>query len=292
MKPAPFEYHRPETIDGVLSLLATYGDEAMLLAGGQSLVPMMNMRLARPAHVIDINRVPGLSGVRRDNVVIEVGALTRHADLAADPVVRRHCPILAHAASTIGHYAIRQRGTLGGSLSLADPSAQLPLVTALLEAEIVMRSARGERSVCAGDFFIAAMTTDRTDGEMITAVRYPLIDSDESWGFELFSHRAGDFAIVLAAATLKRDAQGRIAAARLALGGIAGVPLVLTEELVSHAGRTPDPSWPKAVAEEIACRIEPEGSRQLEGAYKRDLSQVLVERAFAAALGAARQAPA
>lgn len=287
MKPAAFAYHRPDTVEEALALLAEHGDEAELLAGGQSLVPMMNMRLARPSQIVDVNRLTGLNGVQVAGDVLEIGPLIRHHDLARSPDVRRVCPLLAHAASTIGHYAIRQRGTLGGSLAVADPSAQLPLIAVLLDAEIVLRSVRGERCVAAREFFIAAMTTEREDDEMIAAVRIPLTGDNDAWGFEMFAPRAGDYAIVLAAALVRREGEGRIAAARVALGGIGGAPEVFSDVLGEHFGETPDNTWPVAVAEHVAAKIEPEEIGRFDATYKRDLARALVERAFVSALGSA-----
>ena len=292
MKPAPFDYHRPGSIEAALSLLSAHGNEAALLAGGQSLVPMMNMRLARPAHLIDVNRLAGLDRVTLSGDSLEIGALMRHQDLATNPLVRGHCPILAHAASTIGHYVIRQRGTLGGSLSIADPSAQLPVIAALLDARILLRSQNSARTVRARDFFVGAMTTEKADDEMITLVAVPALGDGETWGFELFAPRAGDYAIVIAAAILRRGRKGAILSARLALGGVAGAPVVLSDTLAAHVGKTPGAKWPAAIADEVAGLVEPEAGGRYDRDYKRQLARVLSERAFAAALAAGTGGPA
>lgn len=292
MKPAAFEYHRPGTIEAALGLLTAHGDEAALLAGGQSLVPMMNMRLARPAQLIDINRLRDFASVTRAGQMLEIGALIRHADLARDPVVGQHCPLLARAASTIGHYAIRQRGTLGGSLAMADPAAQLPLVAALLGAEIVLQSERGERGVASDAFFFGAMTTDAAEDEMITAIRVPCREEGETFGFRLFAPRAGDFAIALCAASVTRDGAGDVRAARIALGGITGAPLVLTEMLAAHIDRATAPNWPATVAAEIASSIEPEGDGRFDATYKRELASALIAQTLSDALDADGRAAA
>ena len=173
MKPAPFTYHRPGDLDAALAMLARLGPAAKPLAGGQSLGPMMNMRLARPDHVVDLNDLLELDYVRVSDGAVEIGAMTRHHRVATDPEIARSLPILAEAARGIGHYAIRQRGTLGGSLVHADPAAQYPLIAVLLDAEIVVRSARGTRLVAAADFIQSIMTVDLAPDELVTAIRFP-----------------------------------------------------------------------------------------------------------------------
>src|SRR5579871_1043451 len=197
MKPARFSYEAPTSIADTLAALAARGADAKIIAGGQSLAPMMNMRIAQPGHLIDINRVAGLDQIRLEGDYLICGALMRHADLARHVLAWTHAPMLAHAAGTIGHYAIRQRGTLGGSLAHADPAAQLPLAAVTLDATIEIASTSGGRLIAARDFFASIFTTVLEPHELIVAVHVPIARAGEGWGFRLFTRRAGDFALAL-----------------------------------------------------------------------------------------------
>jgi carbon-monoxide dehydrogenase medium subunit len=286
VKPAPFAYHRPQTVADALALLAKA--DAKLLAGGQSLGPMLNLRLARPAQVIDLNDLLELDFVRTEPGVLEIGALTRHHRLATDRQVAAACPILAAAAASIGHYAIRQRGTLGGSLAHADPAAQLPLIATLLGAHIIIAGRTGTRLVRAEDFFVSSLVTAVQPDEMILAVRFPVAPA--GWGLEIFTQRHGDFAIVSVAATLRRTPSGAIAQLALALGGVGAAPLSCTDLLVPFLRRAPDEDWAAELAEAVAASIAPEDDARIPAEYRRELTMTLVRRAVAAAL--AREAAA
>ncbi len=272
MKPARFSYAAPATLASALDILASEED-ARVIAGGQSLVPMMNMRLAQPAWLVDINGIEGLAGVRKDGDVLVIGALTRHADLARDVLARTHCPVLAEAAGTIGHHAIRQRGTIGGSIAHADPAAQLPLVCVLLDAEIEATSARGSRRIAAAEFFEAVFTTTLEPDEIITAIHVPARPDGEGWGFRLFNRRAGDFAEASVAATFARSEDGGLL--RLALGAVASVP-VRAEEFVSSV-EPADAGWPARAAAEVADAADVEDNARIPVEYRRELLQTLVE---------------
>ena len=174
MKPGKFSYEAPRTLDEALHSLATWRDNAKIIAGGQSLAPMLNMRLARPDHLIDINRLTELGRIAVDGERLTIGAMARHAQLERDALVKRHAPMLAHAAQTIGHYAIRQRGTIGGSLAHADPAAQLPLATLTLDAEFELRSAAGTRTLSARAFFLSIFTTALEPDELLAAIHVPI----------------------------------------------------------------------------------------------------------------------
>ncbi len=290
MKPAAFTYHAAQSIEEAVGLLATHGEEARLLAGGQSLVPMMNMRLAQPRRLIDINAVAGLDSIRVVDDQLEIGALTRHHALAGAALVRARCPILAQAASSIGHYAIRTRGTIGGSLAHADPAAQLPLIVTLLNGEIEARSVRGARTIGAGDFFAGIFTTALASDELLSAVRVPCLRSDEGWGLRLMSRRAGDFAIVAVATTLLLDDRGSVAALRLGLAGVAETPLALIDLAAAQRGSTPDDGWIGALARAAATGCAPLDDPRVPPDYRRELVEVLVARALADARTGARRA--
>ncbi|MFH1339927.1 MAG: FAD binding domain-containing protein [Pseudomonadota bacterium] len=288
MKPASFDYHRPQSLEAALSLLARYGDRAKPIAGGQSLGPMLNMRLARPEHLIDLNDLVELDFVRVSDGALEIGAMTRHQRVATAPEVLRAHPLLAAAASTIGHYAIRQRGTLGGSLVHADPAAQMPLIAVLGGAKIVVRGLSGQREINAVDFFRSVMTVDVGYGEMVTSVRFPQLLANSGWAFELFSRRRGDFAIVAVAVTLLLDSDGRLASLEMAFGGVGSVPLRLDVSAVGEAGTMPTEKWIAGVSTFAAQSISPEESASVPAAFRREVASSLVEKALAAALARAR----
>jgi carbon-monoxide dehydrogenase medium subunit len=288
MKPGRFTYEAPQTIEGALASLALRGDDAKLIAGGQSLAPMLNMRLARPEHLIDINGLKELGDIRVDGERLTIGAMVRHAALARNEMVRRHCPMLAHAAETIGHYAIRQRGTFGGSLAHADPAAQLPLAVLALDAEIEIWSAAGKRTVPARDFFVSIFTTVLNADELIVAVHLPVANPPQGWGFRLFNRRAGDFAIVSVAATLARADDGTIHDLRLAIGGIGPVPVrVETLAAVEEASRMSQ-DWSSTVAATVAEAVEIEENERTPENFRRELVAALTQEALDQALETAQ----
>ena len=275
MKPARFSYEAPTSVEGVLAALAAH-DQARIIAGGQSLAPMMNMRIAQPGHLVDINRVAGLGDIRRDGDQLVCGALVRHAALARNDLARTHAPMLAHAAATIGHLAIRERGTLGGSLAHADPAAQLPAVALALEARIEIVSAAGRRLVAATDFFSSIFTTVLQPHELLLAVHVPL-EPRAGWGFRLFARRAGDFALALIACLIWRT--GRGVTARLAAGGIAATPVRLAVQ--PGAG---DAAWIDATARQAAADAPVEENERISAEYRRELIEALARDALADAV--------
>jgi carbon-monoxide dehydrogenase medium subunit len=284
MKPARFSYEAPATLEAVLASLARRRDEAKVIAGGQSLAPMMNMRLAQPGHLVDINGIAELGTIGRDGNHVVAGALVRHADLARDPLVRAHCPMVAAAANSIGHYAIRQRGTLGGSLAHADPAAQLPLVTLVLDAEIEIASTRGRRTVAASQFFVSMFTTALAADELLTAVRFPVMPPDRGWGFRLFARRAGDFALVAVATTLARGTNGGVKNLRLAIGGIGPVPVRIETAVEQETTAPADAAWATRVAQAAARAAEIEQNERIAVEYRRELVAALTQDALTDAL--------
>jgi carbon-monoxide dehydrogenase medium subunit len=264
VKPAPFRYHRPQSLAEALALLAEHGD-AKLIAGGQSLAPMMNMRLAQPAALIDLNGVAGLDSIREAASSIEVGALARHHAVATSPLIRQHCPLLAEAAGTIGHYAIRSRGTLGGSLAHADPAAQLPLVAATLGAEIAVAGRRGERRILAREFFVSLMTTVLEPDEIVVSVRFPKAKPGERHAYLQFSRRTGDFAIVAVACTLL---QRRLT---IGLGGVEDKPVLLDSLSAQEK--------PQAIARKARDAVHPTENPRVPAVFRKELVEVLVKRA-------------
>ncbi len=286
MKPAAFAYYRADSLEDALHRLADSGGGAKVIAGGQSLGPMLNMRLANPVELIDLNDLTELATIRDRGDVLEIGALTRHHQIDESPLVRAACPLLAQAARTIGHYAIRQRGTLGGSLAHADPAAQLPLVAVTLQAELVVVSVRGQRIVSAADFFLSAMTTALQPDELIRSVRFPKASQREGCAFELFSRRHGDFAIVAVATSLSLDGD-RVARFRLGLSGVDAVPRAMDAMVQGFVGRAADAAWALEVAQAVRTAVEPQDDARIPALYRQELAQTLVERALRRALAGA-----
>jgi aerobic carbon-monoxide dehydrogenase medium subunit len=288
MKPGAFSYEAPATLQEVLQSLATWNDNAKLIAGGQSLAPMLNMRLARPERLIDINRVNELGGIANRDGRLRIGALVRHDALAKSEMIRSACPMLAHAAETIGHYAIRKRGTIGGSLAHADPAAQLPLVALALDAEMEIHSARGIRMVPARDFFLSIFTTILEPDELLAAIHVALSSPQEGWGFRLFNRRAGDFAIVSVAATLARGADDAVAGLRLAIGGIGPVPVraeqLVVGDLAKSLSKSLSKDWPARVGALVADAVEIEENERIPVAFRRELVAALTRDALDQAL--------
>jgi carbon-monoxide dehydrogenase medium subunit len=288
MKPARFSYEAPTTLASALTALAAWREAAKVIAGGQSLAPMMNMRLAQPAHLVDINGLVELEQIRLDRDRLVVGALVRHADLAHDALVREHVPMIARAAHTIGHYAIRQRGTIGGSLAHADPAAQLPLAATAFDAMIEIASERGGRMVPATEFFLSTFTTALAPDELLVAVHIPLPPPGEGWGFRLFTRRTGDFALVSVAVTLALRNDGAIGRLRLAVGGIGSKPVRLDAAIPQNAFDTPDPAWVGRVADVVAAAAEIEENERVPVDYRRELLTSLARDALADAVESAR----
>jgi aerobic carbon-monoxide dehydrogenase medium subunit len=289
VKPPPFEYHRAGSIDEVVALLAEHGDEAKILAGGQSLVPLLSLRLARPAHLVDINRVGELGAVENGNG-LRFGATVRHRTVERSDVVRTANPLLAYATRFIGHGAIRNRGTIGGSVAHADPAAELPTVLVALDGEVEARSSRGTRTVAATDLFEGFLTTSLEPDELLTSVHVPALPAGTGWSFHEFSRRSGDFAIVGVAATVKLDDKGAVAEARIAFSGVDTQPVRATDAEASLAGASPSHDVWATAAREAAAPFEPASDIHGSSAYRKHLAAVLAERALKEAHDRAKDA--
>lgn len=287
MKPAPFEYVAPVTLAAALELLRD-GEEVRPLAGGQSLVPMLALRLARPALLVDLNRIPGLAGITVTPPGIRIGAMTRQADALASPEVAAHAPLLAQALWHVGHPPTRARGTVGGSLAHADPAAELPVALAALEATVVTASAAGERRIPARDFVLGAFETALGPGEIVVAVEVARETGGTS--FHELAARKGDFAIVSAAARLTLAADGTCRSCALVLGGVADRPLRCAEVENSLVGsRIDDGALDSALAALPLADVTMD-SRLASAAYRRRLAPVLAGRALRDALERAGEA--
>jgi aerobic carbon-monoxide dehydrogenase medium subunit len=279
VKPARFAYHAPATVDEAVALLTRYGGEAKLLAGGQSLMPLMNFRLARPAALIDLNAIASLAYIREDDGQIRFGAMTRQRAIEFSPVVRRRLPLLAEATTLVGHLPIRTRGTIGGSLAHADPSAEYPAVLAALDGVVVARGPRGERTLRAADLFQSYLATSLAPDEILVEVRLPAMPDGAGFAFEEFSRRHGDFAIVGIAATLVVHGE-RCTAARLVTAGAGPVPTRLrqAEEVLEREGLSD--AAIEAAARRAATLVEPDTDIHASAAYRRNLTRVLTGRAL------------
>lgn len=283
MKPSSFEYIPARSRTEVLDLLAADATDTKILAGGQSLVPMMNFRLARPARLIDINRVPDLAGVTTKDGRLHIGTLTRHVVLqnltGTDPLAR----LLRVAAGHVGHLPIRTRGTFGGSLAHCDAASEWCLVARLLDAEITVESARGPRTIPAADFFLSIFTTAMEDDELLVDVSLPALGEGHHVGFAEFARRAGDFAIVAATSDLEVH-DGRIAQARVCIGGVADTPFrsAAAEQVLAGEAWSPksdNRELARAAAEAAAAEVSPPSDGHGDAEYRRDLVRALVGRA-------------
>jgi carbon-monoxide dehydrogenase medium subunit len=282
MKPAAFDYVVADSIDMAVAALATAGDDAKIIAGGQSLVPMLNFRLLKPSVLIDINRIASLSFIEDAGASVRVGALTRHFRLETSPLIARHLPVLAHAMTHVAHLAIRNRGTIGGSLSHADPAAELPMMAMLLDAGLQISSADGVRRVAARDFFLGALTVDLGTGDIVIEIEFPKLPENTGWGFEEVARRSGDFALAAVAATL--TVSGReIKQARIALTGVGPTPLRGTEAEAMLIGHALDPELIERAIDAVRAAIAPETDLHASADYRRHLAGVLAGRALDAA---------
>ena len=279
MKPAIFEYHAPTTIDAAIGLLARYQGEARLLAGGQSLLPMMNFRLVSPAAIIDLNRIPDLAYIRNENGTVRLGAMTRQRTVEFSPIVAKYLPLLVEAIKFVAHLPIRSRGTIGGSIAHADPAAELPMVLQALEGEVVARGPAGERLIKATDLFQGLLTTSLAPDEMIVEVRLAAIPAHAGCAVEEFARRRGDFAIAAVAAVVERAGE-RCIKARLATAGIGSTSVRLTAaEAILERDGLGDTIIEEAAAK-AAEMVSPLSDQQASVEYRRHLTRVLTERAL------------
>lgn len=283
MIPAPFDYERAESVDHAVELLGRHGDEAKLLAGGHSLLPLMKLRLARPSVVVDIDRLSDLEYVREAGDRIEIGALTRIADVASNALLAEHNPLVAYAAGQVGDPQVRHRATVGGSLAHGDPASDPPTVMLALDAEFVIRGPSGERTVPASGFFTSLFETDLAPQEVLTAVRIPKLASGTGWSYQKFHRRALDWAIVGVAAVVERS-NGGIARAAIGLTNMGGTPLRASGVEQALAGAEASEQAIAAAAEHAPEGTEPVSDTNASAEYRTELSKVLVRRAIQEAL--------
>lgn len=283
MKPAPFAYFAPTSIEEAVGLLQRYGDEAKILAGGQSLVPLLNMRLARPTALIDINRIPALDGIAVEDGAVTVGARVTERQLERHPAVVDQLPLLVALLKLIGHPQIRNRGTVCGSIAHGDPSAELPAGALALNAEVTATGPSGSRTIAIDDFYLGYLATELAADEIVTQVRFPIPPAGTGWSVQEVARRHGDFALVGAVALLRVEA-GTIAAASVVSFGTGGRPLRFPEVEERLAGSAPSETLFSEAAEAVSELVDPDDDVHASAAYRRQVAGVLARRALEEAL--------
>jgi carbon-monoxide dehydrogenase medium subunit len=284
MIPAAFDYVRPSTVDDAVAALAAAGEDGKVLAGGQSLLPVLRMRLAYPSTLVDLGRIASLRGVRDDGDALVIGAMTTHDEVLHDPLVARHAPLLAQAAATVGDPQVRHVGTLGGSLSHADPAADLPSVALTLDASFDVVGRSGARTVAARDFFVDYLTTALAPDEVLTAVRVPKLGAGWSTHYEKFNRMAQAWAIVGVAAAVRRS-NGSIAEARVGLSNMGSTPLRASAVEQALAGADASADAVRAASEHAAEGTHAPSDVSGGADYREHLARVLTRRAVMAAAG-------
>ena len=285
MKPAKFEYFAPTSLAEALELLEEHGDDAKVLAGGQSLMPMLNMRLARPKVIADINRVPGLDYISpTPDGGLAIGALTRQRSVEKSTVVKERIPVLAAAMPSIGHFQIRNRGTVGGSISHADPAAELPAVCFALDGEFVLTSASNQRVLKAENFFISPLTTAIEPGELLTEIRLPARSEEWRWGFQEVCRRQGDFAMVGAVSLLQLDGDGVCQSACSTMFGVGGTPLRIRRAEEALLGNRINGSVLEDVSKIVSEELDPDSDIHASAAYRKEVGGVIARRTLEAAI--------
>jgi len=280
MKPPPFEYLRPQTLDDAVRALQAAAGEAKIIAGGQSLIPMLNFRLLNPGILIDISRIAGLDYVRPGaDGGLDIGALTRHHTLETSDEVKLRFPVLHAAMQHVAHLAIRNRGTIGGSITHADPAAELPLMMVLLDAQIRAVSPRGERTLEAQDFFVGALTSAVDEDEIVTGISLPPLPRGAGWAFEEVARRSGDFALAAVGVVLHVEA-GKIAEARLGVMGVGDTPLRMFEAETILFGQACDETTIDEAVDSVRATVEPATDLHASADYRRHLVGVLARRAL------------
>ncbi len=289
MKPAPFEYHAPESVGDVTALLAEHGDEAKVLAGGQSLVPMLALRLTRFEHIIDLNRVDDLRGVERTNGTLTVKSMTRQSTVEHDTAAGEAVPLLAEAIPLIGHFQIRNRGTVGGSIAHADPASELPAVALALDAELEIAGPGGTRRVPASEFFVGTWTTTIGEDEILSAVHFPVWPGRAGFAVEEIARRSGDFALAGVVAAVELDDAGAVQRSAISFLGMAPTPVRARAAEDALNGSSPTATELTEIAKLSVTDTEPTADVHASAEYRQHVGAHLVERALDRALGAARR---
>jgi len=292
MKPAAFEYFAPATVDEALALLHEHGDEAKILAGGQSLMPLMNLRLARPKVIVDINRISGLDGIAASaDGGLAIGALARQRAVEKSALARERNPLLVAAMPLIGHFQIRNRGTIGGSIVHADPAAELPALSLLLDGEFLLARKDGARIIAAADFFLGYLTTAIEPGELLTEIRLPKWRAGTAWGIDEIARRKGDFALVGVAVRAELNGGGILEDVAIVMFGVGGKPQRIESAEAVLKGRPIEPAVLRVLSQAIADELEPDSDIHASSAYRKEVGGVLARRVLESALASAARTP-
>jgi len=289
VKPAAFEYFAPRTLGEAVGLLNKHADQAKVLAGGQSLVPLMNMRLARPGIIVDINRLTTLDYIVATPAALRIGALTRQRAVEISPLVAERCPLLRDALRLVGHVQIRNRGTIGGSIAHADPAAELCAVLVALGGAVTAQGPRGPRAIAAADLFVTYLTTSLDPREVLTEIRFPTLPPGAGWSWMEIARRHGDFALAGVGVVLAVRA-GVIADVRIGLTGVGPTPVRASEAERLLTGRAPSEALWADAAGAVRGAIEPDGDIHASAEYRTHVSGVLAQRALREALTRVREA--
>ena len=289
MKPVAFDYVRAHSVGEALAALASAGGEGKVIAGGQSLMPMMNFRMVRPFVLVDINRIPGLDRIEERSDRLHVGALVRHRMTASDPLIGRHLPVLHAVMENVAHLTVRNRGTFCGSVCHADPAAEMPMMTLLLNGGVHVASPRGERVVAARDFLLSSLTTALEGDEMVTGIALDKLPPGTGWGFEEFARRHGDYALAAVVATMERQ-DGRARNVRVAVMGVGDTAARLPGVEAVLEGQAVDEDVIAGAVGRLRVDIEPNSDLNGSADYRRHLAGVLAARVFSAAWARAEEA--
>ena len=282
MKPVAFDYVRASSVDRAVEALAAAAGEAKLIAGGQSLMPMINFRMVRPSVLVDINRIPGLDRVEERGDRLHVGALVRHRMTASDPLIGRHLPVLHAVMDNVAHLTVRNRGTFCGSVCHADPAAEMPMMTLLLNGTVHVASPRGRKAVAARDFLLSSLTTALDGDEMVTGIELDTLPPGAGWGFEEFARRHGDYALAAVVATMERH-EGLARNVRIAVMGVGDTAARLPVVEAALEGESVDEDVIARAVERLRADIEPNSDLNGSADYRRHLAGVLAARVFRAA---------
>lgn len=286
MKPAKFDYVAPTTVEAAVAALLAANGEGKVLAGGQSLLPLLNFRMARPAVLVDLNGIDGLSYIEERGDRIAIGALTRHREIEQSPLIASKLPVMAAAMRHVAHLAIRNRGTIGGSLSHADPAAELPMLSLFYDAQLSVQGPSGRRIVAAEDFFVDALTSCLEPEEIVVEVEFP-VSAFDGWAFEEVARRFGDFALASIALAV-RGSSSAIDEVRVAVMGVAGTPLRLKQVEEKFAGVTIDDQTPDRFSEAVTSSVSANGDLHGSAEYRQHLLGQLAARAMRTALNSKR----
>jgi len=280
MIPAPFDYHRPSSLDEAIGLLTKHGEQAKVLSGGMSLLPTLKLRLGSFAHLVDINRIPGLDGIKEEGGVLRIGAMTRQAALERSELIRKKYPILGDAVPLIADPLVRNRGTVGGNVANGDPANDQPAIMIALGATLVARGSKGERTIAASKFYTGLYETALARDEILTEIRIPVPPAKSGGAYQKLKRKTGDFAVAAVAVQLTLDARGAVASCGIALTNAGPTPLEAAEAARFLTGKTPDAKTIAEAAQLAAAKASPSADHRGSIEYKKDMARVLAARAL------------